>query len=159
MQIVRPIESLMKLTLVLKFSLWSALSLVRVILLTGMPHKNFESNAKRLLSGKYFKSSENISLTESYPWSPQFTRKFIVHTCGSIRMQHVALNQKGDSQTPTVLCWSKNCHLEKVKKSSTRERNDYKKHHGNDVNYYFLGSEFEPVRDYQLLQTASADGK
>lgn len=37
------------------------------------------------------------------------------------------------------------------KKLSTREKNDYKKHHGNVINYYFLGSEFELVRDHQFL--------
>lgn len=107
MQTVRATESPTKLILILKITLWIVLSLVRVILLTGMPHKSFASNAKRLLNRKYFKSFENISLTESQPWSPQFTRKFIVYTCFSIRMQYMALNQNWDSQTPTVLCWSK----------------------------------------------------
>ena len=116
------------LILILKITLWIVLSLVRVILLTGMPHKSFASNAKRLLSRKYFKSFENISLTESQPWSPQCTRKFIVYTCFSIRMQYMALNQNQDSHTPTVLCWSKKQRARTItqrrKKISIRERND-----------------------------------
>ena len=128
MQTVRATESSTKLILILKITLWIVLSLVRVILLTGMPHKSFASNAKRLLSRKYFKSFENISLTESQPWSPQFTRKFIVYTCFSIRMQYMALNQNQDSHTPTVLCWSKKQRARTItqrrKKISIRERND-----------------------------------
>lgn len=45
------------------------------------------------------------------------------------------------------------------KKLSTKKKNDSKKHHGNIINYYFLSSEFELVRDHQLFQMASTDGK
>lgn len=38
------------------------------------------------------------------------------------------------------------------KKLSARKRNDYKKHHGNVVNYHFLGSDFELVRDHQFFK-------
>lgn len=81
-------------------------------------------------------------------------------------MQYVALNQKETGKYLQLYAEvnlkkqkQKNYHPEKEKKISIRERNDYRKHHGNVLNYYFLGSEFELVRDHQLLQMASTDGK